>query len=196
MFRTQIGEAKKRLARLMAAEQKISQEMADLRELIRANANLLPDGERELELLCLDVFKSPGNITEAVRLAIFLVSVVKMKVTPTAIKGFAEFLGFDFSEYSNPMASIHSILKRMKESDPPVVDYDQKTDEYWYGDVTVASATDLLNPQAITDAYGEAVKVLAENVNASGDMVEKIKGAATSSFLKKLEAIGKRKTKD
>lgn len=196
IFRSQISEAKKRLARLMAQNQVINEEIADLRELIRANANFLPDGERQLELMCLHFFKSPGNITEAVRLAILLVSAVKLRATPIAVQTWAEYLGFDFSEYSNPMASIHSVLKRMKESDPPTVDYDEKTDEYWYGEVAISSVTDLLNPQAIVDAYGEAVTLLAENVKASEGMLEKMKDRAASSFVKKLEAIGKKKTRD
>src|SRR5271170_7378399 len=74
MFRSQIREAKKRLAHLMRDQQKINQETTDLRELIRANANFLPDDEREAELLFLEFFKSPGTITEAVRLAIFVTS--------------------------------------------------------------------------------------------------------------------------
>jgi hypothetical protein len=38
-------------------------------------------------------------------------------------------IGFDFSEYSNEMASIHSILKRMR--DAKDVEFDGATDTYY-----------------------------------------------------------------
>lgn len=109
-----------------ACDQKIS----DCRELIRANANFLPDVERNAELLLLEVFKRPTNITEAVRLALALAMARQQGLTPTQIKEHIEARGFSLSEYTNPLASIHTILRRMKEADPPEVEYDEQNDTY------------------------------------------------------------------
>jgi len=153
-------EAKKRLAPLLREQQQRNEEIADLRELIRANANLLPDVERRLELVQLEFLKFPTNITEAVRLAIFGASIAEQKVNPIEIKALVEYSGFDFSEYSNPMASIHTILKRMKETNK--VDYDETVDGFWFSDIAAAAAEgDLINPQILTDFYVAAGNALA-----------------------------------
>jgi hypothetical protein len=187
MFRSQIREAKKRLVRRVCEQQKTNQEMNDLRELIRANANFLPDEERDTELLFLDVFKSPANITEAVRLAIFVASIYSKRVTPVDIKNLAESLGFDFSDYSNPMASIHTILKRMKESAPPTVDYDDKTDTYWFGEGTLASAADLVDSKFFQEIFAEVVARLL--TGTSEDLPTVVKNATKSNIVKKTGAM-------
>jgi hypothetical protein len=51
-------------------------------------------------------------------------------LTPTQIKEHIEARGFSLSEYTNPLASIHTILRRMKEADPPEVEYDEQNDTY------------------------------------------------------------------
>jgi hypothetical protein len=172
-FRSQIAEAKKRLAQLVREQRKINEEISDLRELIRANANFLSDEDRAFELLTLEFLKFPANITEAVRLTIFLASIQKRKLTPTEIRGFAEGIGFDFSEYSNPMASIHSILKRMKEASE--AQYDEATEGYYFENPKAYG--DVLNPELIAEIFKDAMneiwkdstgnKILSSAVDAS-----------------------------
>jgi hypothetical protein len=194
-LRAQITEAKKRLAQLMREQQKINEESTDLRELIRANANLLPDGERETELVILEFLKFPGNITEAVRLAMFVTSAFSKKITPSEIKGLAESLGFDFSEYSNPMASVHTILKRMKEAS--LVNYDEKGDVYWFneGSLTLV-AGDVVSQQAWQSIYEDVVNTLLTSINADkGSLLEQIKEVAKMTLKKKAEAVTKRKNR-
>jgi hypothetical protein len=111
-------------------QRKTENRIEDLRGLIRATANLLPDDERRHELLLLDFFKHPTNITEAVRVALYLGKVKGERLTPLQIREQAESRGFNFSEYTNPMASVHTILRRMREADPPAVDYDEDTGTY------------------------------------------------------------------
>ncbi len=131
-FRKQIAEAQTSIQKLYTFRKVIDGKIADLRNLVRANANFLPDKEREAELLVLEMLRIPENITEAVRIAVFLACAHKEGVTPIEIKEEAEQRGFDFSEYSNPMASIHTILKRMKDADPPEVKYDEQNGTYTY----------------------------------------------------------------
>jgi hypothetical protein len=158
VFRSQITEAKKRLAQLVREQRKINQEISDLRELIRANANFLPDEDRTFELLTLEVLKFPANITEAVRLSVFLATAKKTRLTPTEVRSFAEAIGFDFSEYSNPMASIHSILKRMKETNE--VQYDKDTDGYYFGNTNANG--DLLNPELAAELFKDVISEIVK----------------------------------
>lgn len=129
-YRKQIAENWADLCAYEKVAQTVNQRINDLRELIRATANLLPDAERGNELLLLDVFKHPSNITEAVKTVLFIAGARDERLTPTDIKARAEERGFDFSEYTNPLASIHTILRRMKESTPPEVDFSEADGTY------------------------------------------------------------------
>ena len=57
------------------------------------------------ELLALEMLKVPENITEAVKITLFLARGRKQGLTPVQIKEQAQERGFDFSGYTNPMAS-------------------------------------------------------------------------------------------
>jgi len=143
-FRKQITEAKKRLQQLEAQKSRIEREAEDLRDLIRANANFLPPEDRQIELILVSILRMPINITQAVQLVLLFASTEKRKLAPTEIREAAERRGFDFSGYSNPMASIHTILKRMRESG--TVGFDEATGSY-----------DLIGvPDAILDSNFEA----------------------------------------
>jgi hypothetical protein len=131
-FRKQIIEAWAELHMAESAQRKLEQRIQDLRDLIRATANFLPNNERMLELMILDMCKHPSNITEAVRLVLFINMATDRNkhITPVEIRDMAEARGFNFTDYSNPLASIHTILRRMKESDPPEVIYDEESGGY------------------------------------------------------------------
>lgn len=129
-FRKQIAEAQATIHKLYAFRKAADESIADLRDLIRANANFLPEAERYSELLSLEMLKLPETIAEAVKIALFVAKGRKIGLTPVQLKEVAEERGFDFSPYTNPMASVHSILKRMKEADPPEVDFDESTGTY------------------------------------------------------------------
>jgi hypothetical protein len=178
-FRAQIIEAKRRLQQLLGEQGKINQEIEDLRNLIRANANFLPEGEREREMYFLEFLRHPANITEAVRLAIFIASINHEKITPTEIKTTAEMIGFDFSEYSNPMASVHTILKRMREADPPQVDYEEGSGGYWFGNLP----DDLVNPALIEEIFSKAIDEVVRSADVESTLATTSKVTA--------EALGK-----
>lgn len=131
-FRKQIAEAQTSIQKLYGLRRNIDSKVADLKELVRANTNFLPTEEREAELLALEMFKIPENITEAVKITLFLARARKEGLTPIQVKEQAEERGFDFSGYTNPMASIHTILKRMKDAIPPQVILDENEGTYTY----------------------------------------------------------------
>jgi hypothetical protein len=129
-FRKQIAEAQAQLYQFWQVRKALDSKMEDLRQLVRANANFLPDWERRAELLCLDMMKIPTTISEAVKAALFVAGARNERLTPPQIKELAEERGFDFSGYTNPLASIHTILKRMRELNPPEVEYDESSGTY------------------------------------------------------------------
>jgi len=131
-FRKQIAEAQTSIQKLYGLRRELDLKIADMKELVRANANFLPDEERASELLALEILKVPENIAEAVKITLFLAQARNQGLTPVQIKEQAQERGFDFSDYTNPMASIHSILKRMKEAQPPQVNFDEGTGTYTY----------------------------------------------------------------
>jgi len=130
-YRRQISEAWKELNLFEGMHRKVRQRVHDLRDLIRVNANLLTDeGERRQELTLLMIFKHPENITEAVKATLFLAMAKEERLTPTEIRDCAEQRGFSFSAYTNPLASIHTTLRRMREADPPEVELDESDGTY------------------------------------------------------------------
>src|SRR5207249_584217 len=97
-YRRQIDEAWKDLNSWESMLRVLEERVQDLRELIRANANLLTnETERHCELFLLDIFKHPSNITEAVKATLFLARPKDERLTPKDIKRRAEQRGFDFS---------------------------------------------------------------------------------------------------
>jgi hypothetical protein len=179
-FRSQIADAKKRLQQVLGEQRKINEEISYLRDLIRANANFLPDSEKEQEFYFLEIFQHPTNITQAVRLALSIAAIGKNKLTPLAIKDVIERIGFDFSEYSNPMASIHTILKRMKESEPPEAKHDEENGLYWFDNIS----EDVISPTTIKNIFdktldelvttGDREKVLATATKVTQEMIRKV----------------------
>jgi hypothetical protein len=129
-FRKQIAEAQATIHKLYPLRRKVDERIADLKDLIRASANFLPEEERKAELLSLEMLKVPETIAEAVKIALFIAAGRKTSLTPIEIKATAEERGFDFSSYSNPMASIHTLLKRMKDTTPPEVGFDENTGKW------------------------------------------------------------------
>lgn len=131
-FRKQIAEAQISLQSLYMMRRVVDGKISDLKDLVRANANFLPDEERKAELITLDILKVPETITEAVKITLFIAAARKERLTPVQLKENAQTRGFDFSVYSNPMASIHSVLKRMIAAAPPEADFDEATATYGY----------------------------------------------------------------
>lgn len=129
-FRAQIAAAQSHLFKLWQLQKVVDGKMEDLRQLIRASANFLPDQERKAELLMLELMKTPSNVAEAVKSVLWIYGARNERLTPPQIKQVAEERGFDFSPYTNPLASIHTMLKRMKDADPPDVDYNETDGTY------------------------------------------------------------------
>lgn len=154
LFRSQIATAKQRIQKLRSEERKIRDEIVDLRNLIRANINFLPDPERTAQMYLLDLFQQPSNIGEVVRATLAISTFIASEGIKLAdIKGVAEYMfGFDFAEYTNPAASIATTLRRMR--DAGQVTYDEAKETYKYEG---AEFLDIMNPELMERIAKQAV---------------------------------------
>ncbi len=110
------------LRKLVAERDKTNLEIERAAEHIKANANFLPDAERAEELRKLEqVIAGPPGFTDAVRNV--LRNNPGYSATATRVRDMLISSGFNLNSYSNPLASIHTILKRLAErgeADPTI----------------------------------------------------------------------------
>jgi hypothetical protein len=128
-YRSSIVLSTHRLKKLIADRDKLELEIERTGEYIKANANFLPDAEREAQLKKLEqLIAQPPGFTDAVRIVLS-----KNQGYSTTAIGVRELLvksGFPLSGYSNPLASIHTILKRL--ADRGEVDTETVGGEMYY----------------------------------------------------------------
>lgn len=186
-FRNQIAEAQSSINSLYAVRRVVDEKIADLQDLIRANANFLPEDERRAELMCLEMLKVPETISEAVKAALFLAFNKKQRLSPTDIRDSAQKRGFNFGDYSNAMASIHAVLKRMREANPPEVNFDEATGTYslampWPGN------------EVVTDSYISKLNQLAwmRFTNEDADKASQIAEQTVKDIMEQITVKPKR----
>jgi hypothetical protein len=113
-YRKQVNHALRELAEWGKRRKEADKQMAKLRSLIVANANMLPDHERD-QLIAMSAEASTFGITNSIR-SIFRDAYPK-GLTPTQVRDKLIEDGFDLSTQTNPMASIHSVIKRLLTAD-------------------------------------------------------------------------------
>jgi len=102
------------LKKLVAERDKLNNRIKQIDDYIVANANFLPLRERMAVLERLEAAGvEPLGFTDAVREVLKLNS--RQWFTPTGVRDLLGGSGFDLNSYSNPLASIHTILKRLTE---------------------------------------------------------------------------------
>jgi hypothetical protein len=103
-----------RLRKLVANREKLNLEIERISDLFTANANFLPESERTVQLQGLEqLVADPPGFTDSVRKV--LRENPGHAATATAVRDMLAEAGFNLSAYSNPLASIHTILKRLAE---------------------------------------------------------------------------------
>ncbi len=113
-YRITILLCSQRLRKLVANREKLNLEIERISELVIANANFLPEEERAEQLRQLDdLVADPPGFTDSVR------KVLRANrwsaATAIAVRDMLAKAGFNLSAYTNPLASIHTILKRLAE---------------------------------------------------------------------------------
>jgi hypothetical protein len=113
-FRKQITLALNELAEWGEKKKQAEQEMAKLRQLIVANANMLPEDERGAFIRSAEDSMVKG-FTEGIR-KVFR-DAHPNALLPTDVRDRLIALGYDLSSQSNAMASIHSVIRRLLEAE-------------------------------------------------------------------------------
>jgi hypothetical protein len=122
--------------RWIAKRDEALRELSRLSDLIRSTVRMLPAEQRaKFDALLENADRSPAGLTIAIR---FCFTAGKEWLTPVEIRDYLKGNGFNFENYkANPLASIHTTLKRMvpHEVECRTVDgrkqYRLKTVEQW-----------------------------------------------------------------
>jgi hypothetical protein len=104
-----------KLAAARLAQVEAEQQISEYTTALRALAKVMEDkDEGDAYLARLDAMSGKPGFVEAIRTAL---RVAKKALTPVEVRAWIR-LGktMDLSAYSNPMASIHTTIRRMKES--------------------------------------------------------------------------------
>ena len=108
------------LRKLLDQREQLNRKIEHTAELISANANFLPEGERAAQLQKLaEMVAGPPGFTDSVRHV--LRNAPSQALTAKKVRDLLRGAGFDLSSYTNPLASIHTILKRLAERGEVVV---------------------------------------------------------------------------
>ena len=108
------------LRKLLDQRDQLSKRIEHTAELVSANANFLPEDERAAQLQKLsEMVAGPPGFTDSVRNV--LRNVPSQALTAKKVRDLLRGPGFDLSSYMNPLASIHTILKRLAERGEVVV---------------------------------------------------------------------------
>src|SRR5262249_41718092 len=108
-------DAEAELAQKIKEREAADRRIGQLTLALRGMASTLPHAKKQQLLNRLaEARKRPTGLTEAIK---EVLSESKDGMTATEIKARLEQTGFDFSEYVQPMATIHVVLKRLLEKD-------------------------------------------------------------------------------
>jgi hypothetical protein len=113
-YRQALKIAKAKLLKKVEERQKLNREIAQLKDVIIANASMLPDAERDAELQGLSEWAGDHvGFTDSIRNVLRKNS--RYNFNAIGIRDLLQQSGFDLDTYSNPLASIHTILRRLHE---------------------------------------------------------------------------------
>jgi len=111
-YRRAIATAFKRLRVFVERREQLDRFIANLSRVVTANAEMLPDSERDEALRTLqELVGGPPGFTDAVRE--FMRRNAGLSFTAIEVRERLKTVNFDVGAYDNPLASIHTILKRL-----------------------------------------------------------------------------------
>jgi len=133
-YREALEDSKVRLRNLVSQRDQVGADIEKVKTAIEALANMLNDPDETCtEILEMHNILGPEGLTEAVRR--ILQASTKKGMTPIDVRDALSKSGFDLAAYSNPLAAIHTILKRLVKAGnakPTIIDGDQTVYE-WIG---------------------------------------------------------------
>jgi len=111
VYRKAIAVAFNSLRVLIHRREQIDRQVARLKSVVIANAAMLSDSERDETLRSLQELVGTPGFTGAVRE--FMRRNSLYSFTPIDVREGLKTVNFDVTDYDNPLASIHTILKRL-----------------------------------------------------------------------------------
>jgi hypothetical protein len=119
---------------MVSQRQELDLELAKKTQFIRATMNMLPDSEKtEFETALSNLGGPSLGLTDAIRKA--LQTEPNKPFTATQVRDKLKLSNFDFSSYkTNPLASIHAVLKRLKPEEVETTDIDGVNAWRWVGE--------------------------------------------------------------
>ena len=115
-YRKVLEDSKRKLLELVNQRDQISADIERVKAVIEAIANMLDNPEdTSSELSEMEGILGPGGLTDAVRRT--LEASTTRGMTPVEVRHALVSSGLDLSRYVNPLASIHTILKRLVKAD-------------------------------------------------------------------------------
>lgn len=107
--RQEIADGIREIKTLSVQEQAIRQRILKIARLVEANVSLLPEGEQEQLLAVMDDSMAPGGLTDSV----LRVMPAGKFLSAVDVRNALLKTGYDFSGQSNPLASVHTTLRRL-----------------------------------------------------------------------------------
>jgi hypothetical protein len=138
-YKSLLEQALAEYGQMVLDRQLMDLEIAKKKQFIKATMNMLPDEDRAALDAALDKLSGePLGLTDAIRKV--LQREPKKPFTATAVRDKLKKANFDFSSYkTNPLASIHAVLKRLKPEEVETTDIDGVTAWRWIGPRPVRS---------------------------------------------------------
>src|SRR5713101_10021257 len=152
----------KRVEKIQKDLERLKDERTKLLALMRATYNMMPDTDRAIFAKAADVWNNEAlGLTAAIREV--LQSDTNNYFTPIEIKDALIQIGFDFSGYtSNPLSSVHAVLKRFNRSEVKVrKQLDGKTIYQWK----------VLKAELPEKEVTEAAEAIVRTVNKFGSAI-------------------------
>jgi hypothetical protein len=107
--RQAIADGIREIKTLSEQEKIIKQRILKISRIVEANIRLLPEGEQEQLLSVMDDSMAPSGLTDAV----LRVMPAGRFLSAVDVRNALLKTGYDFSGQSNPLASVHTTLRRL-----------------------------------------------------------------------------------
>jgi hypothetical protein len=133
-YKTILEQAFVEYGAMVLQRQELDLELAKKTQFIRATMNMLPDSDKAVFETALSNLGGPSlGLTDAIRKA--LQTEPNKPFTASHVRDKLKLSNFDFNSYkTNPLASIHAVLKRLKPEEVETTDIDGVTAWRWVGE--------------------------------------------------------------
>jgi hypothetical protein len=124
-----INDGIKEYKGLSKQKKSLETRMQKVLQLIAANVNMLPDAQQELFISQLMEMTPPSGLREAI---IRVLAKTENWLSPTEIRDMLVESGYDFAGQANPLASIHTTLKRLVDAEEAISNVPQPDGKTYY----------------------------------------------------------------